>query len=117
MGAKTIVCLPGSGPGVSDTCRPFEIARVGRVDHQRDVEGGLVRGRRRCRATWWRCWSAISCAATGAAGATPIRVCATPDKIGLTAFALAAAEQQVAFFNRLLRHPVSVRKARHHRRA
>jgi aminopeptidase N len=36
---------------------------------------------------------------SGAAGATPIRVCATPDKAGLTAFALAAAEQQVAFFN------------------
>lgn len=30
---------------------------------------------------------------------TPIRVCATPDKLGLTAFALSAAEQQVAFFN------------------
>jgi len=36
---------------------------------------------------------------SGAAGATPIRVCATPDKMGLTAFALAAAEQEVAFFN------------------
>ncbi|AMY09317.1 Aminopeptidase N [Luteitalea pratensis] len=36
----------------------------------------------------------------GAAGATPIRICATPDKEGLTAFALSAAEQQVAFFNR-----------------
>ena len=32
-------------------------------------------------------------------GTTPIRICATPDKIGLTAFALTAAEQQVAFFN------------------
>jgi aminopeptidase N len=30
---------------------------------------------------------------------TPIRVCATPDKMGLTAFALTAAEQEVAFFN------------------
>ena len=36
---------------------------------------------------------------SGAAGATPIRVCATPDKLALTAFALTAAEQQVAFFN------------------
>ena len=36
---------------------------------------------------------------TGAAGTTPIRVCSTPDKLGLTAFALQAAEQQVAFFN------------------
>ena len=36
---------------------------------------------------------------SGSAGATPIRVCATPDKQGLTAFALSAAEQQVAFFN------------------
>lgn len=36
---------------------------------------------------------------SGAAGATPIRVCATPDKVGLTAFALEAAEQEVAFFN------------------
>ena len=36
---------------------------------------------------------------SGAAGTTPIRVCATPDKLGLTAFALSAAEQQVAFFN------------------
>ena len=36
---------------------------------------------------------------SGAAGSTPIRICATPDKLGLTAFALAAAEQQVTFFN------------------
>ena len=36
---------------------------------------------------------------SGSAGVTPIRVCATPDKQGLTAFALSAAEQQVAFFN------------------
>src|SRR5689334_20011025 len=36
---------------------------------------------------------------SGAAGSTPIRVCATPDKLALTAFALSAAEQQVAFFN------------------
>jgi aminopeptidase N len=36
---------------------------------------------------------------SGSAGTTPIRVCATPDKLALTAFALAAAEQQVAFFN------------------
>jgi len=37
---------------------------------------------------------------SGQAAQTPIRVCATPDKLGLTAFALSAAEQQVAFFNR-----------------
>jgi aminopeptidase N len=30
----------------------------------------------------------------------PIRVCSTPDKLRLTAFALEAAEQQVAFYNR-----------------
>ena len=36
---------------------------------------------------------------SGRSGATPIRVCSTPDKQGLTAFALSAAEQQVAFFN------------------
>ena len=26
MRAKVRVCLPGSGPGVSDSCRPLEIA-------------------------------------------------------------------------------------------
>ena len=36
---------------------------------------------------------------SGAAAGVPIRVCATPDKVGLTAFALSAAEQQVSFFN------------------
>ena len=36
---------------------------------------------------------------SGQSGGTPIRVCSTPDKLGLTAFALEAAEQQVAFFN------------------
>jgi puromycin-sensitive aminopeptidase len=36
---------------------------------------------------------------SGASGSTPIRICATPDKIGLTGFALRAAEQQVPFFN------------------
>ena len=36
---------------------------------------------------------------SGEAAGTPIRVCSTPDKLGLTAFALQAAEQQVAFFN------------------
>ena len=36
---------------------------------------------------------------SGAAGPTPIRVCSTPDKLALTAFALTAAQQQVAFFN------------------
>jgi aminopeptidase N len=35
----------------------------------------------------------------GGADGTPIRVCATPDKRALTAFALEAAEQQLAFFN------------------
>ena len=37
---------------------------------------------------------------SGSAGDTPIRICSTPDKRALTAFALAAAEQQVAFFNK-----------------
>ena len=35
----------------------------------------------------------------GASDGTPIRVCSTPDKQGLTAFALEAAEQQLQFFN------------------
>ena len=35
----------------------------------------------------------------GASDGTPIRVCSTPDKRGLTAFALEAAQQQLAFFN------------------
>jgi len=35
----------------------------------------------------------------GIAATTPIRVCATPDKHALTAFALKAAEHQVQFFN------------------
>jgi aminopeptidase N len=37
------------------------------------------------------------CRSGGAAG-TPIRICSTPDKLPLTAFALEAAEQQLAFF-------------------
>jgi aminopeptidase N len=36
---------------------------------------------------------------SGSVGTTPIRVCSTPDKRALTAFALTAAEQQVKFFN------------------
>jgi aminopeptidase N len=36
---------------------------------------------------------------SGSSGNTPIRICSTPDKQALTAFALAAAEQQVKFFN------------------
>jgi aminopeptidase N len=35
----------------------------------------------------------------GAADGTPIRICSTPDKRELTAFALEAAQQQLAFFN------------------
>ncbi len=35
----------------------------------------------------------------GASDGTPIRVCSTPDKKALTAFALSAAEHQVKFFN------------------
>ena len=35
----------------------------------------------------------------GVAATTPVRVCATPDKHQLTAFALKAAEHQVQFFN------------------
>src|SRR5687767_13994538 len=36
---------------------------------------------------------------SGAAAGTAIRVCATPDKLGLTRFALEATEQQLAFYN------------------
>jgi aminopeptidase N len=36
----------------------------------------------------------------GGADGIPIRVCSTPDKLPLTGFALTAAEQQVAFFNK-----------------
>jgi aminopeptidase N len=36
---------------------------------------------------------------SGMSDGTPIRACSTPDKIGLTRFALEAAEQQLAFFN------------------
>ena len=36
----------------------------------------------------------------GASDGIPIRVCSTPDKLGLTAFALEAAEQQLAFYNK-----------------
>jgi aminopeptidase N len=35
----------------------------------------------------------------GASDGTAIRVCSTPDKLGLTAFALEAAQHQLAFFN------------------
>jgi aminopeptidase N len=35
----------------------------------------------------------------GRSDATPVRICATPDKQGLTAFALEAAEHQLKFFN------------------
>jgi aminopeptidase N len=44
---------------------------------------------------------------SGAADGTPIRVCSTPDKLPLTGFALEAAEQQLAFYNRYfgIRYP------------
>ena len=44
---------------------------------------------------------------SGSADSIPIRVCSTPDKLALTAFALTAAEQQVAFFNKYfgIRYP------------
>jgi aminopeptidase N len=47
---------------------------------------------------------------SGAAGATPIRVCATPDKQSLTAFALTAAEHEVTFFNDYFRIPYPYEK-------
>jgi aminopeptidase N len=47
---------------------------------------------------------------SGSSGATPIRVCSTPDKLGLTAFALSAAEQQVAFFNQYFGIPYPYEK-------
>jgi hypothetical protein len=37
---------------------------------------------------------------SGAADGTPIRVCSTPDKIGLSGFALDTAQQQLALFNK-----------------
>ncbi len=44
---------------------------------------------------------------TGGSDGTVIRVCATPDKLPLTAFALEAAEHQLAFYNRYfgIRYP------------
>ena len=36
---------------------------------------------------------------SGASNGTAIRACSTPDKLGLTSFALEAAEQQLAFYN------------------
>jgi aminopeptidase N len=36
----------------------------------------------------------------GASEGIPIRICSTPDKLGLTAFALEAAQQQLAFYNK-----------------
>ena len=47
---------------------------------------------------------------SGSSGVTPIRVCSTPDKQGLTAFALSAAEQQVAFFNKYFGIPYPYEK-------
>ena len=47
---------------------------------------------------------------SGRSGITPIRVCSTPDKQGLTAFALSAAEQQVAFFNKYFGIPYPYEK-------
>ena len=35
----------------------------------------------------------------GSSDGIPIRICSTPDKLGLTAFALEAAEHQLAFYN------------------
>ena len=36
----------------------------------------------------------------GSSDGIPIRICSTPDKLGLTAFALDAAQQQLAFYNK-----------------
>ncbi len=47
---------------------------------------------------------------SGAAGNTPIRVCATPDKQALTAFAVTAAEQEVKFFNEYFKIPYPYEK-------
>jgi len=43
----------------------------------------------------------------GGVGGTPVRVCATPDKLPLASFALEATEQELAFFNEYfgLRYP------------
>ena len=53
----------------------------------------------------------------GSADGIPIRVCSTPDKRELTGFALEAARAAAEVLQRLLRHQVSVRQARHHRRS
>ena len=53
----------------------------------------------------------------GAADNIPIRVCATPDKKELGHIALEAAQQTLSFYDRLLRHPLPVWKARHPGRA
>jgi aminopeptidase N len=46
----------------------------------------------------------------GSSDGTPIRVCSTPDKLGLTAFALEATEQQLAFFNKYFGIPYAFGK-------
>jgi aminopeptidase N len=47
---------------------------------------------------------------SGSAANTPVRVCATPDKQSLTAFALAAAEQELLFFNDYFKIPYPYEK-------
>jgi aminopeptidase N len=47
---------------------------------------------------------------SGASGTTPVRVCSTPDKQALTAFALTAAEYEVQFFNDYFKIPYPYEK-------
>ena len=47
---------------------------------------------------------------SGSAASTPVRVCATPDKQSLTAFALTAAIQEVLFFNDYFKIPYPYEK-------
>ena len=55
--------------------------------------------RRRCRPIWSALLVGDFVCREGASDGMPIRVCSTPDKRELTAFALEAAQQQLAFFN------------------
>ena len=57
------------------------------------------RRRRRCRRIWWRWRSATSSVSRARRRASPIRICATPDKKDLGRIALEAAQQILTFYN------------------
>jgi aminopeptidase N len=75
---KEVSATPGPEPGK----RTFTFARTPKMS---TYLVALLVGDFKCR--------------DGASDGTPIRICSTPDKLGLTAFALEAAEQQLAFYN------------------